>query len=348
MNALIVSTYPPMACGIGKYAEQQAAALRGEGHRVDVLCPPEGDGDYCVNVHGGVRPLRLLRFLWAYDEAFIHFAPPFFYDHRSGLNRILTSLALLAVIVLMGARVTFVVHETSFRLGQPQRGLVRHRIDRGYWRRARRVVFHSAAERAAFAEFYRLPADSPRFEIWPQERFVAPRCQLSQAEARAALGFHPDHCLLLCIGFIQPNKGYERAIEAMGRVEGEDVQLRIVGSVRAEGEEAAAYAAQLHEMCTADARCRVIEGFLSDELFDLWLTAADYVVVPYVQIWTSAVAARAKRLGKPLLAAQTGALAEQLTPGSRLFTSDEELAEAIAWAARHKHAGAGAKAGANL
>ena len=73
MNILIVSTYPPMVCGIGKYAEQQAAALRREGHRVDVLSPAEGGGDFQADLFGGWKSLRLLKYVWAYEDVVIHF-----------------------------------------------------------------------------------------------------------------------------------------------------------------------------------------------------------------------------------------------------------------------------------
>lgn len=314
-----------MACGIAKYAEQQVSFLRREGHRVDVLSPPEGEGDFQVELLGGLRLLRLLKYLWAYDDCFIHFTPQFFYQPESAVSRILSSLALLLVMLFAGRRVSFLIHETNYRIGELNRGLLRHRIDRWYWRLARRVIFHSQRERDLFAEFYRLPAARPQFEVWPHEKFMVRRCPYDRTQAREVLGLRQDRVLLLCIGFIQMHKGYERPIEALQQVPGEHLALRIVGSVRLAWAVAHNYAQKLCDLADRDPRCQVIEGYLSDELFDTWIAAADYVIIPYHEIWTSGVAARCKLYGRPILAANTGGLAEQLTEGSALFSSDEEL-----------------------
>lgn len=324
MNILVVSTYPPMACGIAKYAEQQVTALRAQGNRVDVLSPDGGDGDYVTDLIGEFHPLRILRHAWAYDEICIHFTSQFFYDPASTGSRMKTSFAFLLLTLLAWRKVTFIAHETFVRAGEG-RGRFRHRIDRIYWALARRVVFHSTIERDNFAEFYRLKKDRPRFEIWPQEKYLAPRCTLTREQARATLGIPADVTLMICIGFIQPHKGYERPIEALRQVAGDHLRLKIVGSVRIDWDVAHAYAQQLHNLADQDPRVEVHEAYLSDDLFDTWFVAADYVIVPYHLIWTSAVAARAKVYGKPLIAANTGGLAEQITGDSFIFNNDEEL-----------------------
>jgi glycosyltransferase involved in cell wall biosynthesis len=319
-----------MPCGIAKYAEQQVQALRAQGHRVDVLSPEEGDGDFQTDLVGGFHPLRLLRHAWAYDEVYIHFTPQFFYDSAPAkrFSRIATSSAFVAVMLLAGRWITFIAHETV-KIGDGGRGPLRHHIDRLYWRLARRVVFHSSVERRNFADFYRLREERAAFEIWPQEKYLTPRCTLAREEARSVLGIPADVTLLICIGFIQPHKGYERPIEALAKVEGDHLRLKIVGSVRIAWDKAHAYAQELHSMADKDPRVEVHEAYLSDDLFDMWFVAADYVIVPYHMIWTSAVAARAKVYGRPLIAANTGGLAEQLDSNSFIFNSDEELTEIL-------------------
>ena len=47
------------------------------------------------------------------------------------------------------------------------------------------------------------------------------------------------------------------------------------------------------------------------------------------------MAARAKLYGRPMLVANTGGLAEQLTEGSHLFSSDAELSSLIQQIAEH-------------
>lgn len=327
MNILIVSSYPPMACGIGKYTEQQVTTLRREGHRVDVLSPPEGDGDFQDDLLGGWRALRLLRYSWAYDEIFIHYTPQFFYLSEDRKSRFKTSFALLLLMLLQGRKISVLLHETGFKIGANEKGRVRYLIDRIYWRLTRRIIFHSYRERESFGSYYNLAADSPRHQIFMHDKYMVRHCTLNQREARRQLNVPADVKLLLCIGFIQPHKGYDRAIRALARVDAPNLHLRIVGSVRLIWDKAHQYAQLLHDLADADPRVQVHEAYLSDELFDAWIVAADYVVVPYQEIWTSGVAARSNLYGRPLIAANIGGLAEQLTPGSELFTSEEELAE---------------------
>ena len=326
MNILVVSTFPPMVCGIGRYAEQQVRALIEEGHRVDVLSPPEGGGDLQATLFGGWRPLRLLKYLWAYDQAFIHYTPDFFYNKDRAADRIQTSLAFILVMLVLGRRVNFLIHETSYKIDEaPARGKLRHRLDRISFRLARSVIFHSARERDAFARFYRLPVERPQFEIWPHDKYFKKSCEIDRDAARRRFGIEPGVTLLLCIGFIQPHKGFERALNALAAAQAPNLRLKIVGSVRIDWDKARDYAGMLHTLAKQDSRAEVIEGYLSDEMFDAWIQAADYVVIPYHEIWTSGVAARAKLFGKPIIASATGGLAEQLDSRSFLFKDEMEL-----------------------
>lgn len=316
-----------MHCGIGAYAEQQVNALRREGAVVDVLSPPEGDGDYATELNGGARSLRLLRYLWAYDRVYVHFAPSFYYDAESGISRGVTSLALLFVVLFFGRRIHFVIHETASRPDEPppSRGM-RRSIDRWIWKLSARVVLHSERERDAFAEAYGLSPTWGKFEVESHERHFVSHCDMDRLEARRRLGIARGSTLFLCIGFIQPHKGFDRVIRAMRETASPDALLWIVGSVRIDWEPARDYAERLHEEVEADARCEFDEAFLSDELFDAWIVAADYVMIPYRESWSSGVAARAKIHGRPVVASRRGGLAEQLPEGSHLFDSDEELA----------------------
>lgn len=317
-----------MACGIGAYAEQQARWLRARGEVVDVNSPPEGDGDFRGVVHGGWRSLRLARLLWAYDEALLHYVPNFYYDHNSAWDRLRTSLALLALAALYRRKLKFVIHETDYDVEHPManRG-ARVSLDRWIYKLCGGAQFHTERERAAFMSRYRLRADDPRWAVTQHDQYFTRRVEMTREQARAALGLPADKTLFLCIGFVQPHKGFDRTVRAMASVASPDAMLRIVGSVRTAWEPALVYARELHEMCASDPRSDFIEEFVTDESFDMWITASDCVLVPYRQIWTSGVLGRARLFGKPAIASDVGALREQMHEGSRVFGTDEELAD---------------------
>jgi glycosyltransferase involved in cell wall biosynthesis len=267
----------------------------------------------------------MLKYFWAYNQIHIHFSPHFFYDQTRAVSRLFSAVAWLIVCLLYGRRITLIIHETVGRVGQSKRGRVRHHLDRLSWCAVRRIAFHSQRERDSFAEFYRLSPDRSGFEIWPHEQFMKRFFEGDRALARRSLGLPGGPLLFLCIGFVQPHKGFERPIIALRGIRSPDIMLRIVGSVRLMWDKAHQYAESLHLLADQDPRVDFIEAFPSDTLFDTWLAAADYVIVPYHEVWSSGVAARAKLYNRPLLVADTGALAEQQTEGSRLFRTDEEL-----------------------
>ncbi|MCH8333965.1 glycosyltransferase family 4 protein [Candidatus Sumerlaeota bacterium] len=327
MNVLVVSSYPPMACGIGSYAAQQVASLRNEGATVDVLSPPEGDGDFQINLVAGLRFLKLFKYMWAYDQVYIHYTPAFYFSFTSAISRLATSFAFFTTLLLAGRRMRFVIHEGDHNADDPSINRSGRRlIDRWSWKLAGTILFHSEREREAFSKFFGLSKDRKQLQVVDHGRFFSSYCKLNRPQARNLLQIPEDRVLFLCIGFVQPHKGFDRMVKAMKSVDSDKALLRIVGSVRIEWEPAKRYAARLHEDVATDARCDFIETFVTDELFDAWIVASDYVVAPYREIWSSGVVARAELHGVPVIASSVGGLAEQLPPGSYCFEDDEELA----------------------
>lgn len=331
MSALIVSSFPPTPCGIGSYAEQQAAALRREGRAVDVFAFGEGDGDFRGDLRGGFKILTLAKRLWAYDEAILHFTPSFFYADESGWNRTCTALGFFLLALLFGRRMTFVIHETDYRTDAPGKGRsLRKGFERWTWLLSRAVEFHSAHERDAFAHHYSISPGSPKLRLVEHARYFIPYAVATQAQARARLGLEPGKAVFLCIGFVQPHKGFDRAVRAMEKVPSPDARLYIVGSVRIDWGPALDYARELHAACARDPRCKFVETFVDNESFDLWIAAADCVVIPYHYIWSSSIAGRARLHKRPMIVSRAGGLPEQMTEGSASFATDEELAEILA------------------
>lgn len=326
MKILVASSWPPMPCGIGAYAVQQVAALRREGHIVDVLSPPEGDGDFTAELRGRFRFLRLLRYAWAYERVYIHYCPAFFFESEGKLNRAASRVAWLLVALFLGAKLHVIIHETDYKVDAPlEGGNTWRNVERLTWKRAGKILFHSARERDAFARRFGFDAGAESLEVVEHGRHFVSNARMTREEARRHHEIGGDKTLFLCIGFVQPHKGFERMIDAMRAVRSNQALLRIVGSVRIPWPPANEYARELHRSAAEDPRCAFLESFVDDEAFDTWLLAADYVVVPYHEIWSSSVAARAALHGRAVIASAAGALPEQMPPGSRAFETDEEL-----------------------
>jgi glycosyltransferase involved in cell wall biosynthesis len=184
-----------------------------------------------------------------------------------------------------------------------------------------RLRFHTAAERAALERAYRIRT---RSALIAHADSVTVHLRLSREEARTRLGLEADGRVFVCAGFLHADKGFDRAVRAFARA-GSPGALFVVGSVRLPSDETAAFVRELRGLCERTEGVTLIERFVSDDEFDLWMSAADRAVFPYRRAWSSGALARAQRLGVPALVAEVGGLPEQAEATDAVFGSDEEL-----------------------
>jgi glycosyltransferase involved in cell wall biosynthesis len=318
VKILVVSSFPPRHCGIGSYARDQVARMRADGDEVTVLSPPDGDGDVRVPFLGGRPFFRALHAGGRFDRIVVHFQPALYYRPRAPVSRIMTSLGLLSLVLGRRNRTEILIHEAD----RPKRWRPDYVLLRLAFARARRMWFHTEAEREALDHDYRIHV---RGEVIPHR--VEPVRTVSREEARAELGLPGDRTIFLCAGFLQPSKGFDRAVEAFRAAE--RGSLYIVGSIRDRTPENEAYARALADRAAAVPGVTFVERFLSDAEFDLWVAAADWLVVPYRRSWSSGVLARAQALGTPAIVTAVGGLPEQAGAMDLVVKDDEELARAF-------------------
>ena len=337
-SVLVVSSYPPRHCGIGAYARDQVERLRAGGDAVTVLSPPDGDGDVRVAFIGGPAFRSAASIGGRFDRIVVHFQPALYFPPRRPFAKVLTAASLLWLVLRRRSRVELVMHEADqpSSLWRPDYALLRLAFAL-----ARRVDFHTDVERRAFERDYRIRLGS-RVALIPHVVSVDPSVVHKRHEKvleRLGIG-QSSFPVLVCIGFLQPSKGFDRALEAFARVFGSDDEgtgngtgrdgsLYLVGSVREDTPENRAYAQALRERVAEVRGAHLIERFVPDEEFDLWIAAADRVVLPYRRSWSSGVLARAHELGVPAIVCDAGGLREQASTPDTLAEGDEGLVKAF-------------------
>lgn len=324
-RVLVVSSYPPRRCGIGAYAAAQVARLRAAGDDVVVLCPPDGDGDVRAAFIGGAAFRRAASLGGPFDRIVVHYETGLYFRPGSPVTHVLTAASLLW-LAIRRPRLEILVHEareppSRFRPDYLLLGLA--------FRRAR-LRFHTRAERDALERGYRIRTTATIIE---HADGVVVHATMTRAEARRRLGLDATGPVFVCAGFLQPDKGLDRAIRAFTAA-GARGHLYVVGSVRDSTETNLRYAADIRAMCERSANVTMVETYVSDEDFDAWVTAADRVVLAYRRAWSSGALARAQRLGTPALVADRGGLAEQALGTDEVFRTDAELADLFRDAAR--------------
>lgn len=345
---LVVSQYPPVRDGIGAYALQQVRALRRAGHHVEVCSPWPSAAHHHLPLRTPRGPKALRSLMQGFDRVIVHFHPDLFYAAPSTpTSRISTGVAL-ARAFRGGPHVELRLHEVDRRWASAteqveastRSGFVAERVFDAA-ARATRAVFGAADEITVHVpEHQRMMVE--QFGVDPSKvRLVdhgedfAPRVPDDQPAARRALGLDPDEHVFLCIGFVQPHKGFDRAATAFRGLGDHGASLHIVGSVRVDDPSAAAHQRELEALEAQVPGVHLHLGFVSDEAFDRWIVAADTVVLPYRHIWSSSVAERARLFGRPVIATRVGGLEDQIgdTPGNVVVADNVELAVAMAAAA---------------
>lgn len=323
MRYLMVSTYPPMKCGIGKYAYQMAKMLRDQGNVVNVVSPKEGDGDFVCELKGGFNLLKLLKFSIFFNKIVVQYHESFYHEYpteRTPSSAISTYLSFFIIFIFLNKKIEVIVHE----LPHMDKTNLNYALEYIKWHLCPKIIFHTRQEIEDFeSHYFKLATD--KYELRFPHLYYYKFRDISSSEARRELGLTSEKKIFLCIGFIQPHKGFDRAIRAFRKATNEDIELYIVGSLRVIQDDYVAHLQELRKMAADAPNVHVIERFLSDEEFDTWVSASDIVVIPYREIWSSAVLGRAKLFGKIVIASDAGGLKDQLTETDILFKNDKEL-----------------------
>lgn len=318
---LIVSSFPPRHCGIGAYASAQADRLRAGGHDVVVLSPPDGGGDVRRPFIGGAAFRHSAAIGDRFDRVVVHYETGLYFRPHSPITHVLTAASLL-YLTLRRSNVEIVVHEANV---PPNRWRPDYRMLGMAFARAR-LAFHTDAERAALERAYRIRT---RWRLVEHADGVTVHARLSREQARERLGLESEGPLFVCAGFLQPDKGFDRAIRAFAAA-GSPGRLYVVGSVRIPSEVTDRHVSELRALATATPGVTLLEAFVSDQDFDAWIEAADRMVFPYRSAWSSGALARSQRLATPALVSNAGGLAEQAGPDDVVFETEEALTELFA------------------
>lgn len=158
--------------------------------------------------------------------------------------------------------------------------------------------------------------------------------QVDYQEARALLGVPPDSKALLFFGQIRPYKNLLQLIQAFRQVPDSEAVLYIAGRPHPP-----ALIEMLEIEAALDPRVRLHSGFIPKDKVQVYLRAADLVILPYREILNSGSALLALSFDRPVLVPSKGSLGElQAQVGEawvRTYVGEitpVQIEEALAWA----------------
>lgn len=313
-RALTVAVHEPgrVNSGIRRYGEVLADGLRAHG---GIAVAERGGGMGARGRRGIGQALALARALRDQDAVVLP------YTRYHVVSPTATRLVQILIVWLSLRRRTVTVLHDAYAPGSP-----RHLE---WWAvflvlaLSGRVVIHSEHERAQIAS---VPL-ARRAEIVPH--FIAQRPPSDRARARAELGVADDRTILGIVGWINPRKNYELAIEALARL-GSEVNLWCVGGAGLGQEGYVQSLERLAKSLGVDERL-VITGALPEIEFERRLAALDLGLCPYRRISASGSLSTLLGARRPVLATDVAFVRElaSLGPGV-IHTFDPPDAAALA------------------
>jgi glycosyltransferase involved in cell wall biosynthesis len=225
---------------------------------------------------------------------------------RARLRWVLRFARNLLLARLWGYRTVFTLHNLTptYPLGPAWVDYL------GHWVAANLtdcVVVHCAFARKALARRF---GRRRNVHLVPHPHYIGvyPNAITSE-EARAQLGLLAEHRVYLFFGGIRPNKGIEALITAFRQLSGQELRLVVVGKPWPPPE----HVLRLKELATRDKRVQLLPQFVPDDEVQLYMNAADVVVLPFASILTSGSVILAMSFARPVVVPSTGCLPELVT-----------------------------------
>jgi beta-1,4-mannosyltransferase len=260
----------------------------------------------------------------------LHWTHEFLKGRGHGPSRVnrLRFLGQLRLLRMLGVRIVWTMHN----LGGHEGG--RHAdemsVHRDLVRLAGAVICHCTAARDAAIATYRLdPREAERLHVIPHGSYLgAYPDEVTREEARTRLELPQDARVLLFLGAVRGYKGTAELVSAFHAIDDPGARLLIAGKPRG-----SAIGERLRTAAAGDPRIRLHLEFVPDDELQVWLRAADAVVLPFRDVLTSGSAILALSFGLPVIAPSLGCLPDTV-PASAGILYDPDAPGALAEALR--------------
>lgn len=148
---------------------------------------------------------------------------------------------------------------------------------------------------------------------------------IKSSDARDKLKLREEDIVFLYFGQIRPYKGVTELIDAFKKLDSKNARLLIVG--KPSNNETVV---DINSSCNDDSRIKTILDFVPDEDVQIYMNAADVVILPYKNILTSGAAILAMSFGKPIVAPAVKCIADTFDEkGGFLYQKTESLIDVM-------------------
>lgn len=249
--------------------------------------------------------LHLIRHVAVMDSSLLHVQWPYkfaFFD-RTLLN---------LYYKFLGKRIVFTAHNVDAGARDGKQSWANRFSLRALYRLVDHIIVHTHRMKAQLAQDFGVAPD--KVSVIPHGVMSAvPDSGLDREEARRRLSLSNSSRVILFFGLITPYKGVDLLVEAMGKIAAADPEavLLIAGKIKECPEYWQKVVAAMDRLGLRD---RIVTHLrhIPDEEVEIYLKAADVLVLPYRSIFQSGVLFLAYRFGLPVVATDVGSFREEL------------------------------------
>lgn len=241
------------------------------------------------------------------DVLHLHWLTPLYRGPSRWRNAVkIGQLALrLLVLRLRGTRIVWTAHNLT---GHETAGAREELVFAGLVARIAHVVIaHGPFAEAILRRRLRL-GPSQRIVVIPHGSYVGAYAEgIGAQEARERLGLDKDNTVFLFLGQIRRYKGLHELLEAFRDFADPQSRLVIAGRPAGEG-----VLDDLEKAIAGDPRVLLHPRFVRDDEVQIYMAAADVVVLPFLDVLTSGSVVLAMSFGKPCLSRRVGCVEDSI------------------------------------
>ncbi len=317
------------------YALGMAAALTAAGITVDFI----GSDDLSVpelfnnprlkflNLRGDQSseaglPAKVQRILSYYAKLILYATtaqPKLFHLLWNNKFELFDRTLLMLYYRMLGKKIILTVHNVNARKRDSNDSSLNRLSLRLQYNFCHHIFVHTERMRSELVSDFRIPKSKVSIIPFGINNTV-PNTALSTEEAKQETGISSGDKALLFFGNIAPYKGLEYLISAFSALLSQDRSYRLIIAGRPKGPEN--YWTPIQQaIAHSGIRDRIIQRieYIPDELTELYFKAADVLILPYAHIFQSGVLFLAYNFGLPAIAADVGALKEEIVEGETGF-----------------------------
>lgn len=321
MRIGMVSTYPPIECGIGTYSNYLTSALKQRGNEVYIFSEYGGKGDYVFGTyssHSRDIAANIFEMTSRMTPDVLHI------QHEFGMYGEPVGIQIIELILrcrMVGLPVITTFHTVREDFSKAQEIALRVIIQE-----SSAIIVHEDYHKRILKESFR---EMEKIHVVPH----GVREMEEVADARKKIGVEGKKVILL-FGYMRTTKRFDRVIKIFPKVAQAVKDAVLVIASKSRSVEHPEYQRNLYRMVEkspATDRIMVLHGQFPQHIFDTIVSAADVVPFPYEAGGQSGTMAHCFAFRKPVVTSDLRSFKDWIdeSGGGLVARSDEELAAHI-------------------